>query len=257
MKSGLNTDSSGTYPPGFYRTNARVVSIKELIRWYGIWRLPLVYLVTRLGPRQKTGSWMPQLWKDLECEQQDLSDHFWQMTHRHRDAMEKLDFVCTGFSKFKPTLNLTPNVLETGRISYLHKNNSYIGIILYRRSHVPGPVYKTRDMIIIAFTAVYKDQSLSVTNNKLVFEPDADQKVIRILKDDASLLYDEFLKAVQREQEQPVVFSDHDQMRQWFDSRQIKSFETRVKRGLFIKMTDLEIEQARRRVPPPLPKAES
>lgn len=257
MKPGLNTDGSVIYPPGFYRTNARAVSIKELIRWFGIWRLPLVYLAARFGPRQTTGHWMPQLWKDLECEQRELSDEFWQRTHQHRDAMEKLGFICAGLSKFRTTLNLTPNVLETGRISYLHKNNSYIGIILYRKSSVPGPVYKTRDLMIIAFTAVFKDRSLSVTNNKLIFEPDEDQKVVRILKDDASLLYDEFLKAVQREPEQPVVFSDHEQLRQWYDSRQIKSFEMRVKRGLFVKMTDLEIEQARRKIPPPLPKAES
>jgi len=200
---------------------------------------------------------MPMLWKDLECDHQDLSDQFWQMTYRHRNALEKLHFICCGFSKIKAALKMNPVVLDEGKISYLHKNNSYVGMVLYSKSRLGGSAYRTLDRTIIVFTAVFKDRSLSVTNNKLGFDHDSNQKVIRIYRDDASFLYDEFLRALKRESEQPIVFFNQEQMRQWFDSRQIQWFEMRVERGLYVKMTDGEIEQARRKIPPPLPKAAS
>jgi hypothetical protein len=198
---------------------------------------------------------MPQLWADLECDQRALSEQFWQRTTKYREAIEKLGFVGCGFSMLKNEFNLNRLVLDNGKITYIHKNNTHIALIVYHKTRIPEPVNKDKEETVVAFTTAFPIGSLSCSNARGGFEPNPDEKVVRIHTDDVVALYETFLNALKRKSEQPLAFSTPRQMQQLFDERVIKRFENRVKRGLFVKMTDLEIEQARRRMPPPLPKA--
>lgn len=197
---------------------------------------------------------MPQLWADLECDQQALSEQFWQRTMKHREAMEKLGFVGCGFSRLKDEFNLNQLKLDNGKVIYIHRNKTHLALVLYQKNRVPGPVYKEKEVIVAAFTAAYPAGSLSCSNARGGFEPSPDEKVVRIRTDDVSALYNIFLDAVKRRSEQPLTFSTPEQMQQLFDERLIMRFENRLKRGLFVKMTDGEIEQAKKKIPPPLPK---
>lgn len=242
------------YPPGFYKTNLRAISLKEMVGWYGILRLPLVYFVTRFGRIESPGYWMPQLWADLECDQQALSEQFWQRTTAQREAMTQLGFVCCGFSRLKDEFNLNRLNTDNGKAIYIHKNKAHIAMVIYHKTRIPEPVNKDKEVTVAVFTAAFPVGSLSCSNARGGFEPNPDEQVIRIRNDDVFALYDIFLDALKRKSEEPLTFSTTEQMQQLFDERLIKRFENRVKRGLFVKMTDEEIAQARRKIPPPLPK---
>jgi hypothetical protein len=236
------------YPTGYYKTNPKAISVRELIRWFGILRLPMTFFITRFRPIGSHGAWMPRLSADMECSKQDLSDRFWQMTAKHSEAMERRGFIARGFTKGNDRLNLNLAILDSGSIYYLHENKSHIGTIIYAKSCLPTPISKDREQVVTAFTAAFHNGSFSCTNHKRGFEPNLDQQVIRIYKDDVNLLHDEFLKALKRKQDQPIVFSDLKQMHQWFDANKIRSFENRVKRGLYVKMTDAEVNAARTKI---------
>lgn len=254
---GLNTDvSEKMYPAGFYRTNLRAISLKEMMGRYGILRLPIVYFFTRFGRIKSPGYWMPQLRADLECDQQALSEQFWQRTAKHREAMEKLGFVGCGFSRLKDEFNLNPLNTDNGKVIYIHKNKAHIALVIYHKTRVPEPVNKDKEVTVAVFTAAYPIGSLSCSNARGGFEPNPDEQVIRIRTGDVFALYDTFLNALKRKPEQPLTFSTPVQMQQLFDERLIKRFENRVARGLFVKMTDEEIAEARRKKPPPLPMQE-
>jgi hypothetical protein len=242
------------YSPGFFKVSVKAMSARELIRRFGIWRFPLLFLVARFAHIQPFIHWMPQLWADLECDQQMLPEEFWPKTARHREAVEKLGFVCCGFSRLKNELSLNRLNLDNGKVTYIHKNNIHIALVLYHKTRIAEPVNKEKEEVVVAFTAAFPIGSLSCSNAKGGFEPNADEQVVRNYTDDVLVLYETFLNALKPKSAQPLTFSTTEQMKQLFDERLVKRFENRVKRGLFIKMTDLEIEQARRRIPPPLPK---
>jgi len=242
------------YFPGFYKVNPKAISIKELIRRHGIWRFPILYFLTRFRRIESAGHWMPQLWADLECDRQALSEQFWQRTTKQREAIEKLGFVSCGFSRLKNELSLNRLNVDNGKVTYIHKNNIHISLVLYHKTRIPEPVNKEKEEIVVAFSAAFPIGSLSCSNARGGFEPNPDEQVTRNYTDDVFALYETFLNALKQKSAQPLTFSTPEQMRQLFDERLIKRFENRVKRGLFVKMTDEEIAEARRKIPPPLPK---
>ena len=254
VDSRMSADSNptGLFAPGFYRTNTRALTLRELVRWFGWWRLPLTYAVTRLK-KFPGGVWMPELWADTECGREELSDRLWEFTASHRAAFERLGFAITGFNRIKRQLNLHMNSRDGGGIQWLHANRSYVGLILYSRHRMPEPVNQAREKVIIAFTAVFPGGTFACTNNRLGFDPLPGQEVLRLKRDDPVFLFEHFLRAVERRGEVPVSFPDAGALRRWHDGQEMKHFESRVKRRLFVRMSDEEVRRAQRSFPPPLP----
>jgi hypothetical protein len=198
---------------------------------------------------------MPALWAELECARQELSERFWAATARHRQAFAKLGFSELGFKKVKRLLN--PLYRDSGGVNYLDGSRSHFGQMIYQKTHVPAPVGTDREHITISFTAIYDQGILSCVNNRSPFDSLPHHEVVRHPSDDVEEVYREFLKLIKRRPKTPRRFADDDSLRRWFDANQQEVFQDRVRRGLFIKMTDAEIEVARRRLPPPLPKGGS
>ncbi len=102
--------------------------------------------------------------------------------------------------------------------------------------------------VVIAFTAVFEDGTVSCTNNKNAFDEMANQEVIRIISNDVNNINLEFLDRLGKRKDFPREFQDLESLRQWFDARQITEFEERVRRKLFIPMTDEEVSAAKKRI---------
>jgi hypothetical protein len=236
--------------PGYYKVNYRAISLGGLARMRGLLRSPLAYLITRFK-RPTATAWMPTLWTELECSKQDLSERFWTSTVRQRQAFASLGFSELGFKKLKRILN--PLHRDNGGINYLDATRSHFGQLIYNRTHVPAPVEADKEQVTIAFAAVFQQGTLSYTNDKSPFDPLPQHEIVRHPSDDVGSLYHEFLERLKRRPEAPRRFPDVDSLRRWFDSNQLEVFEDRVQRGLFIKMSDAEVEVARRKLPPPLP----
>lgn len=229
--------------------------------------------------RRKTpsaGVWMPGLWADLECRKEELPAHFWQATARQRNFFQTMGFVEYGFGRFKPGTSLNPVVRETCRIIYLDNSYSQIAGLLCHKLRIPakigkdttvrmrrgtvatiqGPRFSEAEItqVIVWLTSVFEKSTFSCTNNRNSFNPLPGDKVVWVFSDDTAAIYAGFRNNLPRWRGSPRVFSDQSSLRAWFDASQIKAFEARVRRRLFVKMTDEEIEEARGRMPPENPK---
>jgi hypothetical protein len=228
--------------PGYYKLNYRALSFGGLMRMHGLLRAPLAYFITRF--RKPTPmAWMPALWGEMECPKQDLSNRFWTATSRQRHSFADLGFTEVGFKKLKKILD--PRHRDNGGINYLDTTRTYFGQLHYNKVHVPQPVQRDKERISVAFTAVFKHLILSHSNGKNPFEAMPQWKIVRHRLDDVGHIYRSFLTHVKSLSETPRRFDSDHALRLWFDSNQQEVFEDRLRRGIFIKMTNVEVEAVR------------
>jgi len=232
------------FTPGYYKMNYRGLRFRELVRMQGLLHAFKGYLITRFK-RPDNGAWMPSLWGDTECRQEALSEEFRLATKPHQLDFERLGFTVCRFSK--ATKNLNPMLRDSGSITYLDPTRCHCGQLLFLRRYV-RPGGKEVNNIVIAFTAAFEKGSLSCTNHKKTFDPPDENEVIRFAPCDANFIYQQFLQQLRKRKEAPRHFPDTESLRRWFDARQVKAFEERTRRRLFVPMTDQEVEAAKARL---------
>jgi hypothetical protein len=231
--------------PGYYKTNYRVLRLREMVRWYGWARGIKAWLKIRFKPMARSGRWMPGLWTENECKTEDLSPDFWQATKPHQADFEKLGFVqCHLTMATKKCDKLSdPSIRDSGGIFYLDPSRCFFGQLIYSRSYRSANRKECYN-IVIGFTAIFGNRSLACTNHKLAFDSVSDGKVIRFDSYEVVEIYNRFREELQRRRETPKPFADIESLRQWFDARQINNFEDRVRRRLFVRMTEPEVVAA-------------
>jgi hypothetical protein len=177
-----------------------------------------------------------------------LSEYVWQGTKPHRADFEKLGFTVCRYSKI--TRNLNPNHRDSGGIFYLDASRRFVAHLSYLRLYVPAR-RSIRNTIIIAFTAVFEQGCLTCTNNKNRLDPPGRDQVIRLVSHDVGFIYRQFLSHVQHRRDQPREFPTLESLRSWFDEHQVSRFEERVRRRLFVPMTEKQVAAAMRRLDEP------
>jgi hypothetical protein len=216
----------------------------------GLLRFPFAFLILRFKKPASVG-WMPLLWADLECTKQDLPRRFWESTEWHRREFARLGFVEIGVKKARKLLN--PMYLDNGGINYLDSSRTHFAQLIYNKLRAPPPINADRERVTVAVTAVFEEGSFSCSNGKSPSERLPGQRVVRVASDDVAAMYEMFKKHLANCSGTPRRFPDDDSLRQWFDSNQLRFFEDQVRRGALIRMTDNEVEVARRKLPPALP----
>ena len=240
------------YEPGYYKTSYRALGLRGMIRMRGLLRLPLTYWVTRnMAPAP--GVWMPHMWADLVCTEQELSPRFFQVVGPYLQMLHSLGFQEMGFKKLKGILN--PLHRDDGGINFLDSSRHHFGQLIYNKSHVPSPVNTDREKVVIAFSAIFEKDTVSYTNNtKTPFDSVPNHNVTRVQLNDAAQIYQQFVNHLGRRGEQPRHFPDQQSLQSWFDSNALEVFNHRVRKGLFVRMTDAEVAIARKKIPPPVPR---
>ncbi len=215
--------------PGFYKSRYRDPN------WPGHFKKPI--------PSTR----MPQTWVDLNCGEQDLSPDFFRAVAGHREQFKQLGFTELSFKKIKDALN--PHLRDNGGINYRDPGGTCFGQIIYNRAHLPPPVDKDREQIVIGFTAVFPDGNLSCTNNlSTALETLPKHKVIRINTKDVAGLYQQFMSELARSPDVPRHFYDLASLQSWFDSNAREVFELQVRQGVWVRMSDYEVEMARKQI---------
>lgn len=248
------------FEPGYYKTNYRALRLRETIRWFGWRRGVPFWITTRFMRARRGGTWMPRLWAENECSVEDLSPDFWQATKPHRADFEKLGFVQCHLTKAikKSDKLFDPSIRDSGGIFYLDSTRCYFGQLIYIRVYNFSRRQELNN-IRIAFTAVLGNRTLTCTNRSPTFDSANTGKVVTIASYDVPVIFNRFREELERCSGKPRSFPDTESLRQWSDSLKMKSFEDRVRRGLFVRMTESEIAAAKadlergRTLPPPLP----
>jgi hypothetical protein len=230
------------FEPGYYKTNHRAIRLREMIRWHGWGRGVQAWIKTRFAPPTRHGTWMPGLWAEQERKPEDLSPEFWQATKPHRADFEKLGFVQCHLGKAgkKHDKLSESSIRDSGAIYYHDPTRSYFGQLLYMRTSAKSQGKET-NAIRISFTAAFKQEILSCTNRTFTYDSVQNARVVRIDSYDVPVIYDRFRKELLKRPETPRSFPDLESLRQWSDALKIKSFEERVRRRLFIRMTEPEV----------------
>jgi hypothetical protein len=233
-------------PPGYYKTDVRATTISEMVRFRGWLMLPFTFILTRFFMRPRGGVWMPGLCAEMECRVDELSALFWEATQSERSAFDQLGFAPCVYTRLKRNLN--PMYLDEGGIAYLHSDRSYVGTLVYGRIQVPSPSNRIRVSIVVGFTAAFETGSLSFTNSKNRFDPLPGRDSVRVKSSEPAVIYERFLSRLRIQPRTPRIFADCNEVRAWLDECRLEAFEARVARGLYVRMSDAEVAQARRRM---------
>jgi hypothetical protein len=189
---------------------------------------------------------MPTLWADGECGCEDLSARFWDATASHRERFKELRFAECAYRKIDQPLN--PLYRDSGAIFYWDQTRQYLGQLLYVRVHSPPPIDADKEVITVLFTAAFERGCLACTNGRHFFDGAPNNVVIRVSSTDPFDAYQRLIENLRERQDSPRRFSDLHLLQNWFDEATFETFQERVRRGLFIRMTDSEVESALRRV---------
>jgi hypothetical protein len=138
--------------------------------------------------------------------------------------------------------------LDDGAITYLHSGHSYVGTLVFGRLQVPPPLNQIRETITVGFTTAFEAGSLSFTNSKDRFDALPGRQDVLVQSGDPAFIYERFASRLSSHPQTPRVFANCDAVRRWLDDCRLESFEARVARGLFVRMTDEEVEQTRRKM---------
>ena len=187
---------------------------------------------------------MPGTWAELECPEQELSEASRKATAPYREKFKQLGFIEQGFKKLKRILSAVHR--DNGGINYLDGSRCQFGQLIYNRSFIRSQQAE-REHVIIAFTAVFQNEILSCTNRTT---PSDDvlpnHKVVRVESDDVVFLHEKFVELLGQRADHPRHFDDLQALQNWFDAHKIEIFEDKVRRGLWVRMSDYEVEKARR-----------
>ena len=238
-------------PAQYYKSNPRALSFREVARSSGLVRLPFAYIASRfMQPSGQT--WLPYLWAELQCEEQDLTKRFFKATDAHRTELERLGFAQVLPHKSRRLLN--PEILDQGGIWYLSGcRRHFCTLSYYVRLQGPLPCTSEREFVGVAFTAVLSQEILSCTNERYHFDPAPGHRVFLCPTRDVRVLHRHFLERVSKGAQLPREFSDTPTLQTWFDSNAVEVFEHHLSRGLYMPVSDAEVELARRASLPPLP----
>lgn len=216
-----------------------------------LWRKPVpgCYKVNfRAHPKLTTSipiGWIPNTWAEIGCAEQELSEAFRKAAAVHREKFKQLGFAELGFKRLTRVLN--SNNRETGGINFLGGSGRHFGQIIYNRSFIPK-VGGEVETVTIAFTVAFPNESFSCTNHVEYLEPVPNQNVIRFKSDDAGFLHEQFVSHLNQRTDLPREFPNQGSVQVWFDATAWETFEYRVQRGSWVRMSDYEVEKARRKL---------
>ncbi len=217
--------------------------MSELIRYQGWLRLPIAYCQSRFVMRPGNPVWMPQRQCDLACQREELSARCREMLTPVQQKLTAAGFTLVQHNKL--THHLSPMFRDSGAILAVHANRAYVATSIYTKHYHTRPVVHEKEWILLTLSAVYPNGSFTVYNNKSYFNPPSGSIARYILTEDFDVIYPFFLRLVQQQKETPLTFSDNDALLQRVDARHMRQFERHVARGLYVRMTDEEVEQAR------------
>jgi len=189
---------------------------------------------------------MPTLWADGKCRSEELSVRFWDATASHRERFKELGFVDCAYRKSDQPLNRLYR--DSGAVFYLDQTRQCFGQLLYVRVHAPPPINADKEVITVVFTVAFERGCLAYTSGRHFFDSAPNNVVVRISSADPFAAYQQLIDDLRERMNSPRRFADVSLLQDWFDQSTLETFRERVRRGLFLRMTDAEVEAALRRV---------
>jgi hypothetical protein len=189
---------------------------------------------------------MPNTCAETYCKPDELSQRFWQAAESQRAAIDGLGFATCFYTRLKRNLN--PMYLDEGGITYLHSDRLFVCTLVYGRIQGPPPLNQVREVVVVGFSAAFRNGSVSFTNSKDRFDTLPGRQTVLVASADPEAVYKQFVSHLMEQPEPPRVFDDCAAVRDWLDACRTEAFEARVARGLFVRMSDAEVQQARIRM---------
>jgi hypothetical protein len=140
--------------------------------------------------------------------------------------------------------------LDNGSVFFLDESCQVIGLVTYSLIRRAGKD-TTQATLGIALQVAMRRGTFAITNNlRDLFESPPNHHVLRVETNELSVLRAKLWERLQTIPEMPAVFANTEAMKSWLDDMQRETFEFRVRTGRFARMTEYEVEQAVRQLPP-------
>jgi hypothetical protein len=231
----------------YYRADSRKISVGEYWNMTRGARFPLAVLFKVLRIPLKLPAGIP--------EPQPLRDRLIDGNTIPRNISERLNSVIPefrelGFDQFWfHTLKDVLMIASGYGVQALHSSHLVIGQILFVS-------YKARERFALAFVSRFSDGTiLATTDTKPNFRPLPNYIVQRFPGAGARRLWELHQKkqAALSTSAAPLTFANFEQTAAFADEASRASFEDRIRRGIWVEMTEAEVAALRAKLPPPLP----
>jgi hypothetical protein len=232
----------------YYKTDSRRISFREY------WHLSrkrgflIAWLNKILGRRLNltTGIPEPQPFRDKIVERESLSPLMLERFDQARADFQRLGF--NEFWLFRSPISLTGGI--SCALLALHPAKTTTGKVIYA-------AFRTREQQVVTFQSELSDGTiLSTTNKRRDFDPPPDAIVERYIGESAAGLWERHQKKLETLQPHnpPVRLADFSQLAAFEDKLIQRSFDDKIRRGIWVEMTDAEVAALRaKRLPPPIP----
>lgn len=192
--------------------------------------------------------WMPGVWADLQCHELDISKRCLDAIAIYRRELKDLRFAEVGLKALRRVLSI--NHRDSGGVNLLDGSRCYYCQLIYHKTFHPA-INADKEKVSISFTAVFEHDVLSFSNiTATPFESLPHHKVIRIESNDITVMYQNFVQHLAKRADKPRPFVDLPSLQAWFDAEQLAILEDRVRKGIFVRMSDHEVEVALGNLPP-------
>ncbi|HEY1173011.1 MAG TPA: hypothetical protein VGH19_16705 [Verrucomicrobiae bacterium] len=228
-------------PAGYYLTNGRAVSLSEMYRMAGFWRLPFAFLY-KLTTKPSAPFWMPGTSDALDCSRTELPAQVLEKLQANRADIQALGF--NEFAYGQDRRSLVPDLRENGSISFLHQERNITAILLYTKMVIESLANREIETTIVAFTSAIGNTALTASNDTKGFDVIPGRIFVPVNSNSPTVIFSAFKNALNKSGKQPRVFNDSTEANQWQDQMTWEAFTHRVHRQLFIKMTDAEVAEA-------------
>jgi hypothetical protein len=232
----------------YYRTDSRKISFREYWNISRGGRFPFAALYKILGIPLKLTEGIP--------EPQPLRDRLIEAAAIPRRALEKLDpaileFRELGFDQFWFSTQKDSMMIGSGyAVQTLHSSHLAIGKII-------SASYRTRENFVLAFFSRFKDGTiLATTDKEPAFRVLPGYVVQRLPRGTgARRLWELHQKklAAPRGDIPPDTFANFDQVAAFDDETVRAMYEDKIRRRIWVEMTEAEVAALRSKRQPPLP----
>jgi hypothetical protein len=232
----------------YYKTNSRKISFREywhisrgtgfLIAWFNkAFGIPMNFIA---------GIPEPQAFRDKIIERNLVPPTIFEKLNSGVLDLQQIEFDEFLFYTLK-------NSLTTGLgygVQALHPSHKTMSKVLYVS-------YKNRERSVLAFLSELNDGTiLGTTNKKQDFNTPPKHIIQRRLGASARELWELHQKklAEMNRSNPPKIFANFDQVAAFEDKFLRMSYDDKIRRGIWVEMTDAEVAASRsKRIPPPIP----
>ncbi len=247
-----NTDPT---EPGYYASDIRRLSFGEFRRLGqgGILGAVLFYLFRSfLTVEFNEGQWLPQKWNELVVDPEELTQNCLEKLLPQISSLERQGFHLVAYHKL--TKHLYPLSVDNGGAFLIHSDGDYCASVVWTRNRLMFPhMGETKLLITCIYTSCVSGKVVTVGDSDKILDPTPPREVVFMCGASVKTMWERIQQIrfhLDSIGEESLKIRNVADLERCSNYQEARTWNERVHvRKLMVKMTDAQVEAARRRMP--------